>query len=81
MPIKPNDCPLVAVFAANVRRTRLKLKLSQEELAESAGVHRTYIGMVERCEKNVTIYNIERIAKALGREPGDLLMSNGGRDQ
>ncbi|ANH76632.1 helix-turn-helix domain protein [Ralstonia insidiosa] len=47
--------------------------LSQEELAERAGVHRTYIGMLERAEKNVTIYNIERVAVALGVEPAVLL--------
>lgn len=73
MPTKPDQCPLVAVFAANVRRIRLELSLSQEELAERAGVHRTYVGMLERGEKNVTIYNIERIANALGVEPFMLL--------
>ena len=65
MPTQPNQCLLVNVFAANVRRKRLELGLSQEELAEYAGVHRTYIGMLERGEKNVTIYNIERLSIAL----------------
>lgn len=74
MSVKPEECPLVAVFAANVRKKRLELGLSQEELAEGAGVHRTYIGMIERAEKNVTIYNIERVAGALGVEPFTLLM-------
>lgn len=74
MPIKPNDCPLVAVFAANVRSRRLELDLSQEELAERAGVHRTYVGMLERCEKNVTIYNIWRIACALDVKASELLI-------
>ena len=64
---------LVAVFAGNVRRLRKERRLSQEELAEAAGVHRTYIGMIERGEKNVTIYNIERIAAALKVRPGSLL--------
>lgn len=64
---------LVAVFASNVRRLRKERRLSQEELAEAAGVHRTYIGMIERGEKNVTIYNIERIASALKVRPGSLL--------
>lgn len=73
MPIQPNQCALVAVFAANVRRKRQQLGISQETLAERAGVHRTYIGMLERGEKNVTIYNIERIALALGVEPAFLL--------
>lgn len=73
MPVKPQQCALVTVFAANVWRKRLELGLSQEELAEAAGVHRTYVGMLERGEKNVTIYNIERIAIALGVRPSALL--------
>lgn len=74
MAISPEECALVAVFAQNVRRRRLALELSQEELGEKAGVHRTYVGMLERGEKNVTIYNIERIASALELEPYRLLM-------
>lgn len=67
------ECRLVTVFAGNVRRLRKERGLSQEELAEAAGVHRTYVGMIERSEKNVTIYNIERIALALNVPPGSLL--------
>lgn len=52
-------------FGQKVREERLKLNLSQEELASRAGVHRTYIGMIERAEKNITLENIEKIAKAL----------------
>lgn len=74
MSVTPQKCRLVAVFAVNVRRQRLALGLSQEELAERAGVHRTYVGMLERSEKNVTIYNIERIAMALNVEPASLLL-------
>lgn len=73
MSVAPQNCRLVAIFAENVRRRRLALGLSQEELAEKAGVHRTYVGMLERSEKNVTIYNIERIAVALQVEPATLL--------
>jgi transcriptional regulator with XRE-family HTH domain len=73
MTIKPQDCPLVTVFAENVRRRRLELGLSQEALAERAGVHRTYIGMLERSEKNATIYNIWRCANALGMPAHELL--------
>ena len=75
MPIKPNECRLVEIFAENVRKKRLELGLSQEGLAEAAGVHRTYIGMLERGEKNVTIYNIERVADALGVKPHTLLQA------
>lgn len=68
-----NPPPLIDTFAINLRRLRLEQKLSQEELAERAGVHRTYVGMLERSEKNVTIHNIERIARALGVAPATLL--------
>jgi transcriptional regulator with XRE-family HTH domain len=73
MPASAQSSTLVAIFASNVRRHRLARGFSQEELAERAGVHRTYVGMLERCEKNVTIYNIERIAMALGLPPDALL--------
>jgi transcriptional regulator with XRE-family HTH domain len=52
-------------FGNKVREERLSLGLSQEELAARAGVHRTYVGMIERAEKNITLTNIEKIAKAL----------------
>lgn len=78
MPLKPDQCLLVKVFADNVRRERVHQGISQELLAERAGVHRTYVGMLERGEKNVTIYNIERIARALGVAPASLLESSSG---
>lgn len=53
-------------FGKKVREERLKKNISQEELAALAGVHRTYIGMIERAEKNITLVNIQKIAKALG---------------
>lgn len=53
-------------FGKKVRERRFELGLSQEELAARAGVHRTYVGMIERAEKNITLTNIEKIAKALG---------------
>ncbi|WP_442513961.1 helix-turn-helix domain-containing protein [Pseudomonas promysalinigenes] len=76
MPIPPSQCQLVNVFAANVRRRRIELGISQEELAERAGVHRTYIGMLERSEKNATLYSIERLAGALEVEPATLLLNS-----
>jgi transcriptional regulator with XRE-family HTH domain len=60
-------------FAANLRATRKEKGLSQEELAAIAGLHRTYVGAIERGERNVSIDNIERLAIALGLDVVDLL--------
>lgn len=59
-------------FAEKVRALRISKGISQEELADLAGVHRTYIGMIERAEKNITLKNIEKIANALGVKIKDL---------
>ncbi len=60
-------------FGKKVRDERLKLGLSQEDLASRAKVHRTYIGMIERAEKNITLINIEKISKALGVSSNELI--------
>ena len=52
-------------FGDRVRELRKGKGLSQEELSFKAELHRTYIGMIERAEKNITLINIEKIAKAL----------------
>ena len=52
---------------------RKKLDISQETLAFKADLHRTYIGMIERAEKNITLLNMEKIANALGVKIADLL--------
>ena len=49
-----------------VRRLRIEANLSQEELAERCGLHRTYIGMIERAEKNITVETAHKVADALG---------------
>jgi len=59
-------------FGHLVREQRLKKEMSQEKLAEKAGLHRTYIGMVERGEKNITLTNICKISKALDISVSDL---------
>lgn len=52
-------------FGQNVQKVRKERGFSQEQLAEKAGLHRTYIGMIERAEKNITLCNIEKVANAL----------------
>jgi len=56
-----------------IRSERLKKGYSQERLGELARVHRTYIGMIERGEKNITIINMKKIASALGLKVRDLI--------
>lgn len=72
MPRKPQVPLARAQFAARLRENRLARGLSQEALAELSGLHRTYVGSVERAERNVSIDNIERLAKALGVRIHDL---------
>ena len=67
-----NESVLI-LFGKNVLRLRKSKGLSQEQLAEIAGLHRTYIGMIERAEKNITLINIKKIAVALNVKLTDLL--------
>lgn len=59
-------------FGQRVMELRKEKNLSQEELSFKANLHRTYIGMIERAEKNITLVNIEKIAKALNVELKEL---------
>ncbi|WP_307302660.1 MULTISPECIES: helix-turn-helix domain-containing protein [unclassified Paenibacillus] len=59
-------------FGFTVKYFRKKKKLSQEQLAEKAHLDRTYIGSIERGERNISLVNIERIAKALELEVWEL---------
>lgn len=61
-------------FARNLKLKRAELGLSQEAAAEVAGLHRTYIGSIERAERNVSIDSMERLASALGVDIVDLLL-------
>jgi len=65
------------VVAGNVRRMRRLKGWSQEELAAQAQLHRTYVGSIERAERNLSIDNIERLAVALMVEPWSLLKPEG----
>ena len=71
------DSDVLIKFGNRVRKERLSKGLSQEKLAEIAGMHRTYIGMIERAEKNITLVNIEKIAIALGISLGELMNLDG----
>lgn len=61
------------ILADNIKALRLKKKLSQEGLAYEAGLHRTFVAHVERCARNISIDNIERLARALGTTASELL--------
>lgn len=65
-------------FGKQVRNIRNSKGMSQEELAFRSGLHRTYIGMIERAEKNITLLNIEKITIGLGVSIRDIMdFSNG----
>jgi len=61
-----NKQKILIDFGNRIRDLRKDQGLSQEELSYKANLHRTYIGMIERAEKNITLLNIEKISKALG---------------
>lgn len=62
------DKQILTQFGNKVRELRMARGISQEELAFRAGMHRTYIGMIERAERNITLGNIQRLADALDIE-------------
>ena len=64
---------LQLIVGTNLRRVRRDRGLSQEEFAESLGVHRTYLGGVERGERNLTLQSLERLAERAGVSPLRLL--------
>ena len=67
---------LLHVFSVNVKRYRKKKNISQEKLAELAGLHRTYISALERERRNISIDNIQRIAEALEIEASLLFVDD-----
>ena len=64
---------LIEIVSKNIRYYRNKIGISQEKLAELSNLHRTYIGSVERGERNLSLKNIEKIASALKISPHELL--------
>ncbi|MEM6285447.1 MAG: helix-turn-helix transcriptional regulator [Chloroflexota bacterium] len=65
---------VLRIFGTEVRRRRLAMDLSQEDLAERSGLHRNYIGGIERGERNVSLKNLLRLAAGLSMEPSELLL-------
>lgn len=72
---------LLQTLARNVRLLRHQAGWSQEELATRCGLHRTYVGAVERAERNITLSSLEKISQALGREPASLLQADVVKDE
>lgn len=68
-----NNINILIKFGNKIQILRKIKNLSQEELAHICGLHRTYIGMIERGEKNITLKNIEKLSKALDINISDLL--------
>ena len=64
------------IVGANIRRKREAQGLSQENFADKCRLHRTYIGAVERGERNITMVTLEKISTALGVDPRDLLLED-----
>ena len=67
------DKQFLIFLGKNIRQQREKKGISQEELGKLAKFHRTYIGMIERGEKNITIFNLRKLAQALGVQVRDLI--------
>ncbi|HEY0106700.1 MAG TPA: helix-turn-helix transcriptional regulator [Rhizomicrobium sp.] len=70
---KPEALADLKVLAAEIRRHRARLDISQEELADRAGLHRNYIGFVERTENDPSMTKLFKIAHGLGLTPSQLL--------
>lgn len=73
--------PIVRTLAKNIRLLRHLKGLSQEALAEECGLHRTYVGSVERAERNVTLNTLETLASTLGVSVPELLQERGADDE
>ena len=73
MPRSSNPSDVKIRFGRKLRELRQARGLSQEQLAFLAGLHRTYISSAERGERNVSLVNLGRLAKALGAQPSDLV--------
>lgn len=67
-----NNEPIPVLLGRKIRQIRTNLGMSQEAFAFEVGLHRTYVGQIERAEKNISIKNIEKICYSLNINPRDL---------
>ncbi len=77
--MEKNNTNILFSFGKTIKDLRKQQNLSQEQLAHKAGLHRTYIGMIERGEKNITLINIEKLANALNVPISKLLEFKNGK--
>lgn len=70
---KPPISDAAAIFGERVRTRRHELGQSQEQFAVACGLHWTFVGQVERGQRNLTLHNILKLAEALGVDPGELV--------
>ncbi len=80
MPLRKPSRGLIQTLSRNIRRFRKDLNISQEELEEMCGLHRTYVGSVERGERNVTLSTLEAFSTVLGVSVAELLTEREGGD-
>jgi transcriptional regulator with XRE-family HTH domain len=73
MPRSPEDNTELAAIGLAIRALRKERGISQEDLADAAAVHRTYVGGIERGERNVAFLNLVKLAHALQVSPAELL--------
>ena len=78
--LRRSSAELRQILASNIRAYRKSRRISQEEFAETCGLHRTYVGSVERGERNVTLSTLETFASVLDVSIPKLLTKNGVRD-
>lgn len=76
MILRAENTDLQKIVAANVRRFRQHMHISQEQLADMCGYHRTYIGAIERGERNITLATLSSLATTLNVSPEKMLMSH-----
>ena len=81
MPYTEPEAEVLRAFGQRVRRAREARGWSQEDLAAEAGMDRTYVGGIERGERNLALLNINRLALALGENPAGFLPHRKGRRQ